>query len=277
MSLMLRVAVVVTSILLLPPVQAEDPRTLSPTEIISLVGIDQNLLALGSQVKDSLRASGQVKDEAFLTYWETLAQTMFDPDDLVDRVAEGLDGKFAATELSDIKTFYSSGLGLRMTEVENAAIARSLAENEAKVSQGRQLLSAASETRKALLQKMAAMSNSETSKAASRQAFRALMLGIYVGQNRGSDVAVPWGEIESQLDALIPMLEKVAEGDRMPRAAFVYRQVTDDDLAAYLEFFDSEVGRKFYSVVGDVLAVVEGDEVVRFGTALAAHSDTLAV
>lgn len=278
MALMRRLAVaVISTLLLVPTIQAEEATILAPGDMIALIGLDQNVMALRSQIKGSLRASGQIKDEAFLTYWESLSDTMFDAKDLIDQVAKGIEGRFTATEQASIRDFFTSELGLRMTEVENAAIVDSLAEREAEIAKGRDLVSEAGETRLALLAKMAAITGTETSKAASRQAFRALMLGVYVSQNRGGDIAIPWDEIDTQLDAIIPVIEKMAAEARVPISAYVYRDVSDEDLATYLAFFDSEVGRKFFAVVGEVLSVVEGHEVVRFGTALAAHSDTLSV
>jgi hypothetical protein len=257
----------------LPPVAGgTETQVFPPEEMITLVGVDQFLQSYRPTMRDALRTSGMVADQEFIDYWESLIDTMFDPAVLGDSMARAMEDLFSIAEQTELKAFYTSSLGMQMTAIENDAIELSSADSVKSAVEGRKLVAAMSAHRKALLQETLDLFDDTAYEDLQRQAALALLAGIYVGQNPGGDIAIPWDELTPQVDKLIAVTRVAESALRLPRTAYTYRSVTDDDLDRYVAFL-SGPGKRFNQIVADAALRVVSLEVIRFGRALAARPD----
>jgi hypothetical protein len=252
-------------------VAAAESNIFPAEDMIVLSGVDQSIEAYRPLLRSALREGKQVKDQAFIAYWESLADRMFDPAALTTSIADAIAGKFTAEQQAALKDFYTSDLGREITFIENDSIGRTDADRLLSIREGRKSLADASDQRKELLKTMASFVEGHAQNALERQAIMAIMGGIYVGQHLGGDIEIPWEELTPQIDKMMAVSRVAESAVRLPRIAYTYRSVSDDDLTAYIAFLNSEAGLHFYAVLTEAMTRVVSDEVIRFGKALASN------
>ena len=257
------------------PVQAQSQQ-LAVAELMRATALDVVFTQFGAAIAASARTEEISSDEIFLKHWEATANAVFDAGDLHRRLAKALEGKFSADEQSVLGEFFHSEFGQRMTTLERSAALLEPAAQVAAIATGQQLVTAASVIRQTQIDALMELVSAEISAAMVGQSVRALLLGLSVSHQQG-DIAVPWQEIDTQVEAMMPGL--LADVGRTQRAmmAYAYRDLSDADLDTYIAFLRTPAAQKFYAVAAYAVGRIVADGMSAFGEAFAARMQSVNV
>lgn len=245
-------------------------------ELMRATALDEVFTQFAATIAASARAEEISNDEIFLKHWEATATAVFDAGDLHQRLAKALEGKFSADEQAVLGAFFHSEFGKRMTVLERDAARLEPAAQIAAIAEGQELVAAASVIRQTQIDALMELVSAEISAAMVGQSVRALLLGLSVSHQQG-EVTVPWQEIDTQVEAMMPGL--LADVGRTQRAmmAYVYRDLTDADLDRYIEFLRTPAAQKFYAVAAYAVGRIVADGMSAFGEAFAARMQSVNV
>lgn len=245
-------------------------------ELMRATALDEVFTQFAATIAASARAEEISNDEIFLKHWEATATAVFDAGDLHQRLAKALEGKFSADEQAVLGAFFHSEFGKRMTVLERDAARLEPAAQIAAIAEGQELVAAASVIRQTQIDALMELVSAEISAAMVGQSVRALLLGLSVSHQQG-EVTVPWQEIDTQVEAMMPGL--LADVGRTQRAmmTYVYRDLTDADLDRYIEFLRTPAAQKFYAVAAYAVGRIVADGMSAFGEAFAARMQSVNV
>lgn len=245
-------------------------------ELMRATALDEVFTQFGATIAASARAEDISSDEIFLKHWEATAKAVFDAGDLHRRLRKALEGKFSADEQAVLGTFFHSAFGKRMTVLERDAARLEPEAQIAAIAEGQKLVAGASVIRQTQIEALMELVSAEISAAMVGQSVRALLLGLSVSHQQG-EVTVPWQEIDTQVEAMMPGL--LADVGRTQRAmmAYVYRDLTDADLDRYIEFLRTPAAQKFYAVAAYAVGRIVADGMSAFGEAFAARMQSVNV
>ena len=257
------------------PAQAQSQQ-IAVAELMRATALDQVFTQFAATIAASARAEEISNDEIFLKHWEATANAVFDAKDLHRRLALALEGKFSTDEQLVLGEFFHSEFGKRMTVLErDAALLEPTAQVSA-IAEGQQLVTDASVIRQTQIDALMELVSAEISAAMVGQSVRALLLGLSVSHQQG-DIAVPWQEIDTQVEAMMPGL--LADVGRTQRAmmAYAYRDLSDDDLDRYIVFLRTPAAQKFYAIAAYAVGRIVADSMSAFGEAFAARMQSVNV
>lgn len=245
-------------------------------ELMRATALDEVFTQFAATIAASARAEEISNDEIFLKHWEATATAVFDAGDLHQRLAKALEGKFSTDEQAVLGAFFHSEFGKRMTVLERDAARLEPAAQIAAIAEGQELVAAASVIRQTQIDALMELVSAEISAAMVGQSVRALLLGLSVSHQQG-EVTVPWQEIDTQVEAMMPGL--LADVGRTQRAmmTYVYRDLTDADLDRYIEFLRTPAAQKFYAVAAYAVGRIVADGMSAFGEAFAARMQSVNV
>jgi hypothetical protein len=257
------------------PAEAQS-RHIAVAELMRATALDVVFTQFAATIAASARAEQISNDEIFLKHWEATATAVFDAEGLHRRLALSLEGKFSADEQTALGAFFHSGFGKRMTELERQAALLEPAAQAAAIALGERLVAEASVIRQTQLDALMELVSAEISAAMVGQSVRALLLGLSVSHQQG-DIAVPWQEIDTQVEAMMPGL--LADVGRTQRAmmAYAYRDLSDADLDHYVEFLRTPAAQKFYAVAAYAVGRIVAEGMSAFGEAFAARMKSVNV
>lgn len=245
-------------------------------ELMRATALDEVFTQFAATIAASARAEEISNDEIFLKHWEATATSVFDAADLHRRLAKALEGKFSTDEQAVLGSFFHSAFGKRMTVLERDAARLEPQAQIAAIAEGQKLVTTASVIRQTQIEALMELVSAEISAAMVGQSVRALLLGLSVSHQQG-EVTVPWQEIDTQVEAMMPGL--LADVGRTQRAmmAYVYRDLTDADLDRYIEFLRTPAAQKFYAVAAYAVGRIVADGMSAFGEAFAARMQSVNV
>lgn len=257
------------------PAQAQSQQ-IAVAELMRATALDQVFTQFAATIAASARAEEISNDEIFLKHWEATANAVFDAKDLHRRLALALEGKFSADEQTVLGEFFHSEFGERMTLLERDAALLEPTAQVAAIAQGQELVTSASVIRQTQIDALMELVSAEISAAMVGQSVRALLLGLSVSHQQG-DIAVPWQEIDTQVEAMMPGL--LADVGRTQRAmmAYAYRDLSDDDLDRYIVFLRTPAAQKFYAIAAYAVGRIVADSMSAFGEAFAARMKSVNV
>ena len=216
------------------------------TEVIRSLGIDQMFAKFGQSIQGGPRQSG-LTDERFLALWERAIPEGFGREALVadlDRdVAAGLD----ASELQVVTDFTTSLLGRRILELEAKSSGTSEATQIAAIARGQALLLQMPVRRRAMLGEVVELSGARTTVAMLHELLRAVALAVRV-QNRAG-VMIGYDEVEFEIGGRLASLDESLRTAMLGALAAAYLEMTDTELAAYIEILRQPAMRKFQMIV----------------------------
>lgn len=257
------------------PVFAQSQQ-IAVAEMMRATALDVVFSQFAATIAGSARTEEISTDEIFLKHWEATATTVFDADALHHRLAQALEGKFSGEEQTVLGAFFHSEFGERMTQLERDAALLEPAAQVAAIAQGQQLMEAASVIRETQIEALMELVSAEISAAMVGQSVRALLLGLSVSHQQG-DVSVPWQEIDTQVEAMMPGL--LADIGRTQRAmmTYAYRDLSDADLDQYIDFLRTPAAQKFYAVAAYAVGRIVAAGMSHFGEAFAARMKSVNV
>ena len=232
--------------------------------VLTLAGATTQLAQVPAQVSAQLQLrQGEFSSEAFGRIIARLTEA-FREEALHASLAQAFARVYDRRRLEPIAAWLASPLVQRLTALEEAAMQPdAAAAQEAFFS--RPGAAPPSEARVALLQRlMRATYATEMT----LRVIRTTMAGIATAVNAALDRPAPspaeLAEAESDLESARSQIE-----DRiLARLLFTYRDVTDDDLSAYITFWESDTGQWFNRVSSDgyLEAIQEGVTRMAAGT-----------
>ena len=255
---------------------AAQSQQIAIAELMRATALDEVFTQFGATIAASARTEEISSDEIFLKHWEATAKAVFDAGDLHRRLRKALEGKFSADEQAALGSFFHSAFGQRMTVLERDAARLDPAAQVAAIAEGQRLVAHASVIRQTQIDALMELVSAEISAAMVGQSVRALLLGLSVSHQQG-EVTVPWQEIDTQVEAKIP--GHIADVSRTQRAmmAYVYRDLSDADLDAYIAFLRTPAAQKFYAVAAYAVGRIVADGMSAFGEAFAARMQSVNV
>lgn len=237
-------------------------------DLMRATALDVVFSQFAATIASSARTEDISRDKIFLEHWEAIALTVFDADLLHRRLASALEGKFSADEQSNLRAFFGSEFGQRMTRLEREAALLPPSAQLAAIARGEKLLATASAIRSTQVDRLMELVSAEISSAMVGQSVRALLLGLSVSHQQG-EITVPWQEIDAQVEAMMPAM--MADVGRTQRAmmAYAYHDLTDEELDRYVEFLATPAAQKFYAIAAYAVGRIVAGGMAEFGTALA--------
>lgn len=243
-------------------------------ELMRATALDVVFSQFAATIASSARTEEISTDEIFLKHWEATANSVFAADALHQRLARALEGKFSEAERQLLGDFFHSSFGRRMTELERQAALLGPPLQAVAIRRGEQLVADASVIRQTQIDRLMELVSAEISAAMVGQSVRALLLGLSVSHQQGH-IAVPWEEIDMQVEAMMPSL--LADVSRTQRAmmAYAYRDLSDEDLDRYIEFLSTPSAQKFYAVAAYAVGRIVAAGMADFGEAFAARMQSV--
>ncbi len=242
----LRMIPVCLALLSAPAAFAADPSR--GEAMLRLLGFDTAISNFVEQAK-SADTGLESDDPEFDAAREAIAERIFQPDVLFAAVAARVDDKFDAAEYDALEAYFSQGVGLRVTEAEKFAQspendAERAAETPAMIED---LLANNPERLEQIEQMIEAMDIVGSGTA------MAMNLGYAMISGMASTGKLPSGLTDDQilmmLNARRDQIEAEVLNSTVLSAAYTYRNISNADMADYLDFLQSDLGRKLYSVL----------------------------
>jgi hypothetical protein len=263
------------------PVAAPHPayaqaQQIAVTELMRATALDVVFSQFAATIASSARTEDISHDEIFLKHWEATAETVFDATALHRRLANAIEGRLTAAEEDELHVFFASAFGQRMTKLEREAALLPPAAQLAAIARGEKLLADASVIRTTQIERLMELVAAEISAAMVGQSVRAMLVGLSVSHQQGQ-IVVPWQEIDDQVEAMMPAL--AADIGRTQRAmmAYAYRDLTEAELDAYVEFLVTPAAQKFYAVAAYSVGRIVANGMSEFGAALAHRMHSVSI
>lgn len=274
-ALMLAVAPLTLPDLAIRPAIAQSEQA-AVAALMRATALDVVFSQFAATIASSARTQEISNDEIFLKHWEATANSVFAADRLHERLARLLEGKLSAEEQDVLGVFFQSDFGRRMTQLErNAALLGPMAQIGA-ISRGEMLLATAPVIRSTQIEQLMELVSAEISAAMVGQSLRALLLGLSISHQEGH-VAVPWEEIDAQVNAMMPGLMADIGQTQRAMMAYVYRDLSDDELDRYISFLRTPAAQKFYAIAAYAVGRIVADGMADFGEAFAARMKSVNV
>jgi hypothetical protein len=230
-------------------------------------GLSDVVDEIGGTVADSIDQQDGPSDQSFIAAWKSVAGRMFDTAALNGRLAENLAAnRLSTSDQAEIRAFYESRLGRHVTELDVASSRMTADQQDALYEQGKKLLPTLPPERAALYDEYWRVAAAPTL-AISRQLVRAQVLATTLSARHSDDV--PWYAVDDALDRLMPKVMPAIKDSIVSGNAMIYRELSDADMTAYLAFLKSPAAQRFYLAASAALDDVLGDEMRRFGDAVA--------
>ncbi|WP_423066468.1 hypothetical protein [Devosia sp. CN2-171] len=244
--------------------------------LMRATALDVVFSQFAATIASSARTEEISNDEIFLKHWEATANTVFAADKLHDRLARALEGKLSADEQVVLGAFFRSDFGQRMTALERNAALLAPTAQVAAISSGEKLFGSAPVIRSTQIDQLMELVSAEISAAMVGQSLRALLLGLSVSHQQGQ-IAVPWEEIDTQVQAMMPGLLLDIGQTQRAMMAYVYRDLSDEDLDRYITFLRTPAAQKFYAIAAYAVGRIVAEGMADFGEAFAARMQSVNV
>lgn len=258
----LRMIPVCLALLSAPTALAADPSR--GEAMLRLLGFDTAISNFVEQAK-SADTGLESDDPEFDAAREAIAERIFQPDVLFAAVAARVDDKFDAAEYDALEAYFSQGVGQRVTEAEKyAQLAENAAERQAETPLIIEDLLANNPERLDQIKQMV-----EAMDLVSSGAAMAMNLGYAMISGMASTGKMPGGLTDDQILMMLnsrrDQIEAEVFNSTVLSAAYTYRDISNADMDDYLEFLQSDLGRKLYSVLEDAQVGVLTEASRKFG------------
>lgn len=248
--------------------QTAQAEPISGLELAEMAGFDAVIDSFGRQVRDQggmLEAQG-VPPEAVQA-----AAGAFDAEAMMNSAGDSFDDNLSADQRADIAAFLRSPAGARLVELERAAAAPGA--DEEMMTEGPAALQALGRDPDRAVAYQAIIDATEMRsvfEAVMRSISRSMLDGMLSAQSLQSGGVRPdQGEIDALLEQqLAPAL---AQMDQLMivSVATTYRNASQEDLDAYVEFLRSPIGLQYSAVGSATFVAILEDASREFGRRLA--------
>lgn len=241
-------AVWMVLIALLPAPSAWAAEPSRAAAMLRLLGFDTAIASFADEVKNTDPGLGS-DDPEFYAARDALADRIFHPEILFQAMAALVDGKFEDAEYDALEAYFSQGVGQLVTEAEKYAQSAENADKiEAETPGIIEGLLANNPERLGQIEQMIEVMDVVGSGTA-----MAMNLGYAMISGMASTGQLPGGLTDDQILMMLNARRDQIAADVFNSAAlsaaYTYRDISNIDMADYLAFLESELGRKLYSVI----------------------------
>jgi hypothetical protein len=244
---------------------------IAAAELMRATALDVVFTQFAATIAASARSEDISRDEIFLKHWEATAEGRVRcAGDLHRRLRQRARGASSPPKKqAELHVFFR----LRVRPAHDQARARggpagAPAAQLAAIARGERLLADASVIRTTQIERLMELVAAEISAAMVGQSVRAMLVGLSVSHQQGQ-IVVPWPEIDAQVTAMMPALATEIGRTQRAMMAYAYRDLTEAELDAYVEFLVTPAAQKFYAVAAYSVGRIVTDGMSEFGTALA--------
>jgi hypothetical protein len=236
--------------------------------VVRSMGLDRLFVQFGRNMALSPQRHG-ITDGGFLEAWKSVTSDTFARDELNARLLSVLSRGLGQEELDGISAFLDSPFGSRVNRLEQEAQTLPADQHIAAIARGQALYLQSSRMRQAQLDALLELSGAEVTFAMLGESLRGMAIGLHLAAH--GDLDIPWEEIDSSVGArLAGMRQSLAEASR-GALALTYAELTDAELATYLEFLRRPATRKFYSVASVTVGAIIREAMLSLGADVAAR------
>jgi hypothetical protein len=225
---------------------------------LQVTGFDVALDSIALSAADAPQLLGMSASD-FGANWTRIADDVFDTGAMCDTALDILEQTLSDDDLGHAASFYASPLGLRLVEVENAA--HMVADDARKQAEGEELVAAmvasGDDRLDVLMQMNAAVDSGDVAVRAVQEIQVRFLLAASVA-----------GVLEQEIDEdTLRSLMKETEGElrlsmrrsALASAAFTYRDISEEDLRAYLTALQDPQMQRVYELMNAVQWEIMGD------------------
>lgn len=225
---------------------------------LQVTGFDVALDSIALSAADAPQLLGMSASD-FGANWTRIADDVFDTGAMRDTALDILEQTLSDDDLAHAASFYASPLGLRLVEVENAA--HMVADDARKQAEGEELVAAmvasGDDRLDVLMQMNAAVDSGDVAVRAVQEIQVRFLLAASVA-----------GVLEQEIDEdTLRSLMKETEGElrlsmrrsALASAAFTYRDISEEDLRAYLTALQDPQMQRVYELMNAVQWEIMGD------------------
>ncbi len=245
-------------------------------ELMEKSGLNAQIESIPEVVSVSVNQSVQANRDADpqgLLHVQSVLQDAYDPDVMKDTLREHLAANLDDATMTGALEWLNSDIGARITQIEKD---RSTPESELE------------------RQRFVAMIDSKDIPAARREIMSALddsvggtdtLLDVMINTHKAvamsampylpSDQRMTARQIDQKIEMSRPMMKRQYQGYVVDSMLFTYQELSQDELAQYLAFADSEVGTKYHKAVTGGLKVALTQAARSFSTNLIQAADDI--
>jgi hypothetical protein len=262
-----RLIVTLALLLLCLPARAADPFPVNA--MMSETALDQIFATYRAGMADTVNQTEASKDQRFISTWSEVANRMFAQDKLNAALSDELAQHPLSTQDQDaLATFYRSPLGLKVASLDSASSQLGPTEADAAIAEGKALTGKLSAKRRAEFDELWTLTQG-AARALSRQYAKAQIVATALWGLQGQTDDNFWPTIDAVTDKVMPTILPSVKQNQLWGNVYTYRDLTDGELASYIDFLRSSAGKHYDAVIGDALGAVADSELTRFGNAVA--------
>lgn len=253
-----------------PMAVQSEPAIISVGELMQATALDEVFTQFGPAIEASPREQGVPFDAMLTAVWTEASREAFDADAMHNALAGALEGKFTAEDEAVLAGFFRSDFGHRITEFERAVQTLGPQSQLAARAQGLSLVEAIADGSRRDLQfdEIMTLVSADIASAMVGQSVRGMLIGMSLTQQRG-DIEVPWEEIDLHLSTILPSIEADVASTQRAMMAYAYRDLSEAEIDAYLEFLRTPAAQRFYALASYSIGAIITETMTTFGETLA--------
>lgn len=218
---------------------------------LEVTGFDVALESLKFSAEDAPEMLG-IDAGVFGYSWTRLSSEVFDVDLMHDMAVDILEQTLEDEKLAHAADFYAGDLGQRLVEIENAS---HLDPDEAtKQDEGTALVSEMVETGSPRLEMLKRMGAAIDSSGSAVRAIQQIQLRFLLAASAAGVIELRFDaeELEAMLKAQEPEMRLAVAQSALAGSAYVYREISDEDLLAYTEALEHPDMQSVYELMNAV-------------------------
>ncbi|MCB1528338.1 MAG: DUF2059 domain-containing protein [Hyphomicrobiaceae bacterium] len=233
--------------------------------------LDEMADAIAGQAEQITQEGDATGEPAeFLAAWKKAANKGFSADTMKAEFLKRLEGKLAPDETNAVTEFYVSDLGKKLVAAETASASDAGQQEMASLAPSLMEGLAKEPARKAVLDKIAAVTNlNELMTSMTLNVSRAVLIGMATADTSSRRMTLE--DISQVMAQQKPTIAKQSEAMAMLSLAHAYKDMSVDDLEKYGNFLATPAGGKFIKVTTGAIDAVMSGASLTFGKLLAAE------
>lgn len=218
---------------------------------LHVTGFDVSLESLKYSAEDAPKMLG-IDAGMFGYSWTQLSQDVFDVTLMHDMAVDILEATLDDDKLAHAADFYSTDLGQRLVETENAA--HMADDDDVKSEEGRALVSEMVETGSPRLEMFKRMNQAIDGSGTAVRAMQQVQLRLLTAAASAGviELQVDLDEIEAMMKEQEPELRLAVAQSALANSAYVYRDFSDDEVETYTEALEDPAMMEVYELMNAV-------------------------
>lgn len=234
---------------------------------LEITGFDVAIESLQQGAMAGPGLAGDAPNE-FGSEWVRLAEEIFAPDEMIERTLDMMEAIMPEDLVDHGAAFYASDLGQRLVAIENAA---HMTPDDIKYAEAEKIVAALIEQNSPRLDAFKAMNAAVGGIENSVRSVIEIQARYFLAaMAAGSmDLDMSEADLRGMLNAQADNIRQNVKAYAVLGAAFAYRDLSDEDLAAYVTALEHPKMRQVYEILNAIQFEVMAERYERLATALA--------